>query len=86
MRDACGPRGGGALFDTHAVHRGSPRGGDRTTLIAEFHAAAKCAVLDVLGLGLPCPSGDQHLASHWEWDGDLDGGPAEDWDWHADLL
>jgi len=46
----------------HAVHRGSPAGDlDRLTLIAEFHSAAKCPVLDVLGLGLPCPSGDQWL-------------------------
>jgi len=44
------------------VHRGSPAGDlDRLTLIAEFHSAAKCPVLDVLGLGLPRPSGDQWL-------------------------
>ena len=59
---ACGRRGGGFLFDTHAVHKGTPEGArDRTTVIAEFHSAAKCPALEALGLGLPCPSGDQYL-------------------------
>ncbi|KAH8098285.1 hypothetical protein JL720_1220 [Aureococcus anophagefferens] len=61
---ACGRRGGGFLFDTHAVHKGTPEGArDRTTVIAEFHSAAKCPALEALGLGLPCPSGDQYLAT-----------------------
>ena len=59
---ACGPRGGGVLFDTHSVHRAAPGGPEeRVAIVAEYHAAGKCAALDVFGLGLPCPSGDQYL-------------------------
>lgn len=56
----CGRRGGGFLFDTHTVHRGTPEGGrDRLTVIAEFHHVDKCPAASALRLGLPCPSGDQ---------------------------
>ena len=57
---ACGPRGGGFLFDTHTIHKGTPEGSqDRLTVIAEFHNANKCPTAHALGLQLPCPSGDQ---------------------------
>lgn len=57
---ACGPRGGGFIFDTNTVHKGTPEGDqDRLTIIAEFHASHKCPAATALNLGLPCPSGDQ---------------------------
>ncbi|KAJ8598951.1 hypothetical protein CTAYLR_009649 [Chrysophaeum taylorii] len=62
---ACGPRGGGFIFDTHAVHKGTPEGRfDRLTLIAEFHAVHKCPAARALNLGIPCPSGDQFPLNH----------------------
>ncbi|KAH8047060.1 hypothetical protein JL720_16192 [Aureococcus anophagefferens] len=54
---ACGRRGGGFLFDTHAVHKGTPERADRTTVIAEFHSAAKCPALEALGSGCPARAG-----------------------------
>jgi len=58
----CGAAGGGFLVDTHALHRGAVEGSlPRTVVVGEYHAAGKCAVMDALGLGLPCPSGDQFL-------------------------
>lgn len=57
---ACGSRGGGFIFDTNTVHKGTPEGDrDRLTIIAEYHAAHKCPAAAALNLGLPCPSGDQ---------------------------
>ena len=54
-----GSRGGGFLFDTNAIHRGSARGlHPRTAVILEFHAHGKCADLQRVQLRprLPCPS------------------------------
>ncbi|KAJ9453752.1 hypothetical protein DIPPA_19151, partial [Diplonema papillatum] len=58
----CGPAGGGFLFDTHALHRGTEKGTrERTTIIIEFHNTAKCPFVVEHGLGLPCPSGDAYM-------------------------
>lgn len=58
----CGKRGGGFIFDTHTVHKGTPEGTiPRTTVILEFHNQLKCAAVRALGLPLPCPSGDQFM-------------------------
>jgi len=60
--EGCGKKGGGFLFDTHTIHRGTPEGSDsRTTLIMEYHRSDKCPIARELGLGLPCPSGDQFI-------------------------
>jgi hypothetical protein len=56
----CGAKGGGFVVDTHTLHRGAVEGSlARTVVVGEYHAAGKCAAMDALGLGLPCPSGDQ---------------------------
>ena len=58
----CGPKGGGFVVDTHTLHRGAVEGSlPRTVIVGEYHGAGKCAAMDALGLGLPCPSGDQFL-------------------------
>ena len=58
----CGKRGGGFLFDTHMIHKGTPEGSKaRTTVIAEYHNSYKCPAVKALGLPIPCPSGDQHM-------------------------
>ena len=58
----CGPKGGGFVVDTHTLHRGAVEGSlPRTVIVGEYHAIEKCAAMDALGLGLPCPSGDQFL-------------------------
>jgi len=60
----CGSRGGGFIFDTHSIHKGTPFGAQaRSVLILEFHPAGKCAVARRLKLGLPCPSGDQYVVN-----------------------
>ena len=60
--EGCGKKGGGFIFDTHTIHRGTPEGSDpRTTLIMEYHNSNKCPLVRELGLGLPCPSGDQFI-------------------------
>ena len=60
----CGPKGGGFVVDTHTLHRGAVEGSlPRTVVVGEYHAVGKCAAMDALGLGLPCPSGDQFLVS-----------------------
>jgi len=62
LTSGCGKAGGGFLFDTHTIHRGTTEGSqERLTVIVEFHNPRKCAVLDAAGFGLPCPSGDQFL-------------------------
>jgi hypothetical protein len=61
----CGKKGGGFLFDTHAIHRGSVTGGDeRTTIILEYHNRAKCPLTRKRRMGIPCPSGDQYMVNH----------------------
>ena len=58
----CGAKGGGFVVDTHTLHRGAVEGSlPRTVVVGEYHAAGKCAAMDALKLGLPCPSGDQFL-------------------------
>jgi hypothetical protein len=58
----CGAKGGGFVVDTHTLHRGAVEGSlPRTVIVGEYHAAGKCAAMDALKLGLPCPSGDQFL-------------------------
>ena len=58
----CGPKGGGFVVDTHTLHRGAVEGSlPRTVVVGEYHAIEKCAAMDALKLGLPCPSGDQFL-------------------------
>ena len=58
----CGPKGAGFVVDTHTLHRGAVEGSlPRTVIVGEYHAVGKCAAMDALGLGLPCPSGDQFL-------------------------
>mmetsp|Transcript_2212 Transcript_2212/g.3511 ORF Transcript_2212/g.3511 Transcript_2212/m.3511 type:complete len:529 (+) Transcript_2212:119-1705(+) len=60
-----GPRGGGFIFDTNAIHRGSPFGNKmRETIILEYHNEYKCPAIHSLGLNVPCPSGDQYMAYH----------------------
>ena len=58
----CGPKGGGFVVDTHTLHRGAVEGSlPRTVIVGEYHGQGKCAAMDALKLGLPCPSGDQFL-------------------------
>jgi hypothetical protein len=58
----CGAKGGGFIVDTHTLHRGAVEGSlPRTVIVGEYHAVGKCAAMDALKLGLPCPSGDQFL-------------------------
>ena len=58
----CGAKGGGFVVDTHTLHRGAVEGSlARTVIVGEYHSVGKCAAMDALGLGLPCPSGDQFL-------------------------
>ena len=58
----CGSKGGGFIVDTHTLHRGAVEGSlPRTVIVGEYHSIGKCAAMDALGLGLPCPSGDQFL-------------------------
>ena len=58
----CGPKGGGFVVDPHTLHRGAVEGSlPRTGGVGEYHAVGKCAAMDALGLGLPCPSADQLL-------------------------
>jgi len=60
-----GKRGGGFLFDTNAIHRGSPTGSHkRETIILEYHSESKCPTIHALGLNVPCPSGDQYMVAH----------------------
>jgi hypothetical protein len=55
----CGKRGGGFLFDTHTLHKGTVQGDrERTVVIAEYHHVAKCAYSKEYSLGIPCPGGD----------------------------
>ena len=55
----CGKRGGGFLFDTHTIHKGTVQGeNERTVVIAEYHHVAKCAYTKENNLGIPCPAGD----------------------------
>ncbi|KAL1523537.1 hypothetical protein AB1Y20_018474 [Prymnesium parvum] len=57
----CGKRGGGFIFDTHTVHKGTPEGTlPRTTVIIEAHNSLKCPAVRAMGLPIPCPSGDQY--------------------------
>merc|ERR1712194_163329 len=46
-----GPRGGGFLFDTNAIHRGDMVGRQRarTVVVVEFHLAEKLKILDRCG-------------------------------------
>uniref|UniRef100_A0A6U3TEL4 SRCR domain-containing protein n=2 Tax=Ditylum brightwellii TaxID=49249 RepID=A0A6U3TEL4_9STRA len=58
---ACGKKGGGFLFDTHTLHKGTVEGKDeRTVVIAEYHNVAKCSFSHESGFGLPCPGGDMY--------------------------
>ena len=58
----CGSKGGGFVVDTHTLHRGAVEGSlPRTVIVGEYHSIGKCAAMDALKLGLPCPSGDQFL-------------------------
>ena len=62
--EGCGKRGGGFIFDTHTVHRGTPEGDHaRTILIMEYQSSVKCSIARHLGLGLPCPSEDQYIVN-----------------------
>ncbi len=55
----CGKKGGGFLFDTNTIHKGSVSGeNERTVIIAEYHHIAKCAYSSEKDL--PCPGGDLH--------------------------
>jgi len=57
-----GKRGGGFIFDTNTIHRGSPFGDHkRETIILEYHNNYKCPAIHSLGLNVPCPSGDQYM-------------------------
>ena len=66
-----GPKGGGFVFDTNALHRGVTRGDTpRSVLILEFNDAAKDAELAAAAAtfrskhptkAFPCPSGAQHV-------------------------
>ena len=72
----CGRKGGGFIFDTHSVHKGTVEGNrTRTTVILEFHNELKCAAVRELGLPLPCPSGDQFMR---QWPLGGDGGDGTD--------
>lgn len=60
-----GKRGGGFIFDTNAIHRGSPVGYlKRETVILEYHNAYKCPAIHALKMNVPCPSGDQFMVNH----------------------
>merc|ERR1712232_292969 len=55
-----GRAGSGYIFDTNALHKGTPEGSQsRNVIVVEYHQAAKCGLLSKLGLNIPCPSGDQ---------------------------
>lgn len=55
-----GKAGTGYIFDTNAIHRGTPEGSrSRDVIVVEYHQAAKCGLIAQLGLNIPCPSGDQ---------------------------
>ena len=66
-----GPKGGGFVFDTNALHRGVLKGdAPRSVLILEFNDAAKDADLARAAAtfrskhptkAFPCPSGAQHV-------------------------
>ena len=66
-----GPKGGGFVFDTNALHRGVVSGNTpRSVLILEFNDAAKDADLARVSSifrakhptkAFPCPSGAQHV-------------------------
>ncbi len=66
-----GPKGGGFVFDTNALHRGVTRGDTpRSVLILEFNNAAKDAELAHAASkfrskhptkAFPCPSGAQRI-------------------------
>jgi hypothetical protein len=59
----CGKRGGGFLFDTHTIHKGTVEGDrERTVVIAEYHHVAKCAFSKEYNMGIPCPAGDIYRA------------------------
>ena len=61
---ACGKKGGGFLFDTHTIHKGTEFGAlERTTVIIEFHNTVKCPFVTENNFGLPCPSGDSFMVS-----------------------
>lgn len=63
IRKGCGKRGGGFLFDTHTLHKGTVEGDrERTVVIAEYHHIAKCAYTKKHNLGIPCPGGDIYRA------------------------
>ena len=52
VKTACGKAGTGYLFDTHALHRGTPQGPNdhsRTAVIAEYHELSKCSQVRELG-------------------------------------
>jgi len=67
VRSLGGRMGSGFIFDTNTLHRAVPEGMfGRTTIVLEFHSAAKCPVIQTLDLPIPCPSGDQHLLSTTE--------------------
>jgi hypothetical protein len=54
------------IFDTNSVHKATPQGSrERDVVVVEFHHAAKCGIIDSLGLNVPCPSGDQRPLN-WE--------------------
>lgn len=58
----CGKKGGGFIFDTNTIHKGTANGiYDRLTVIIEFHHKLKCDLIKTLGYYLPCPSGDLFL-------------------------
>ena len=66
-----GPKGGGFVFDTNALHRGVVSGNTpRSVLILEFNDAAKDAELEKAAAtfrskhptkAFPCPSGAQRI-------------------------
>lgn len=61
---ACGKKGGGFIFDTNSIHKGTPVGtNDRTTIVYEYHPAGKCAFVKHRDMGIPCPSGDQWMVN-----------------------
>ena len=52
-----GPRGGGFIFDTNALHRGETLGNTtRTVIVLEFHVHGKIDHLARYGFDGPCPS------------------------------
>ena len=59
IKKGCGKKGGGFLFDTHTIHKGSLQGDqERIVVIAEYHNIARCDYSHQFNLGLPCPAGD----------------------------